>query len=54
MHTCLQADMHPSMDEVLLLLRPCIFPSPNESSNAAPVFGKCEAHIEVYSGAPFP
>jgi len=42
------------MDEELLLHHPCIFPSPAESSNVGPAFGRDEAHIGVYLEDPFP
>jgi len=46
--------MPPNMDEVLLLPHPGIVPSPAESSNEEPAFGRVEVHIEEYQGDPFP
>lgn len=53
-HTCLQDDTPPNMGAVLLLPHPCIVPSPNESSNEEPVFGRGEVHIEECWGRPIP
>lgn len=46
--------MPPNMDEVLLPPHPGIVPSPAESSNEEPAFGRVEVHIEEYQGDPFP
>lgn len=52
--TCLQGDMHPNMDEELLLPHPHVVPSLAESSNEELAFGRGEVHTEGYSGVPFP
>lgn len=42
------------MDEALLPPHPYAVPSPAESSNEGPAFGRVEVRSEGYKGDPFP